>query len=686
MPAPATTEEFLSIVRQSELVVAEELDAYLRLRKPSLPAAPTELAASMVRDGMLTQFQAGQFLKGRWRGFIIAGKYRLLEHLGAGGMATVFLCEHVSMHRRVALKVLPPAQARDPGAVERFYREARAVATLDHPNLARAHDIDHDGKVHFLVMEFVDGPSLVDIVRKRGPLPVPRACNYIRQAALGLHHAHLAGLVHRDIKPGNILVDRSGVVKVLDLGLARFFRDQLDDITKRFDDNTALGTVDFLAPEQALDSHQVDCRADIYSLGATFYALLSGRTPFGPGTSMQKMLRHQLQKPEPLPQLRPDIPEGLAAVIEKMMAKVPEERYPSAAEVHQALAAWDTEALHPPADEELPQLSPRSQGPGSSVRSPVPSALSSPSVRPAPAAPAPADAVLPAPSAATPLPAAARRAGPDWRSWAIIGGAAVLILGGAVFGLHWALSARGPAVVATPKGSLEGDPSRVLGAEAVTIRREQNVRRVQTPHYAAMLEEDGNLVSLKAGGADFLQTGVPLSSGQPSRGAYLYSDRTQRILTFPDLRTEDNVVVAGGTSATVRISFVNNSVGWSIDNPSRDDKLVFCILFGRSVTAVRDNRGTWLPVPPTAPDKGPAGYFVLAGDPTSWFAGKAKLTLTGGGEARGPVPTPKDRNEVWQLTVPPGATRKVVVQIDEATPQELAEVAKLGGGSPPRGE
>ncbi|HEX5271434.1 MAG TPA: serine/threonine-protein kinase, partial [Gemmataceae bacterium] len=245
MPAPATTNDFLSLTRQSGLLDAKDLDAYLRARNGAMPDTPSALAAEMVREGLLTGFQAGQFLKGKWRGFVIAGKYKLLEHLGSGGMANVFLCEHVTMHRRVALKVLPPSQAKDPGVVERFYREARAVATLDHPNIVRAHDIDRDDKTHFIVMEYVDGSSLQDIVKKRGPLAIGRAANYIRQAAVGLDAAHRAGVVHRDIKPGNILVDRSGTVKILDMGLARFFRDDGDDITKKFDENCVLGTADY---------------------------------------------------------------------------------------------------------------------------------------------------------------------------------------------------------------------------------------------------------------------------------------------------------------------------------------------------------------------------------------------------------------------------------------------------------
>src|SRR5207302_1260574 len=152
--------------------------------------------------------QAEHFLQGKWRNFTIAGKYKLLEHLGSGGMGSVYLCEHKSMRRRVAIKVLPPGKSDEESSIERFYREARAVAALDHPNIVRAHDIDNDGKMHFLVMEYVDGSSLQSIVKRSGPLDVARAAHYIHQAALGLDHAHQAGLVHRDIKPANLLVDR----------------------------------------------------------------------------------------------------------------------------------------------------------------------------------------------------------------------------------------------------------------------------------------------------------------------------------------------------------------------------------------------------------------------------------------------------------------------------------------------
>ncbi len=277
MPAPATNDEFLDLVRKSGVLDEKRLDAYLAKVAAAnvIPPEPGKFAGLMVRDGVLTHFQAEQFCQGKWRRFTI-GNYKVLERLGAGGMGSVYLCEHKLMRRRVAVKVLPTAKADDPASLERFYREARAVAALDHPNIVRAYDIDQDDKLHFLVMEYVDGANFQEIIKRSGPMDVPRAAHYIRQAALGMQHAHeAAGLVHRDIKPGNILVDRNGIVKILDMGLARFFHDEDDILTKKYDENV-LGTADYLAPEQALDSHGVDIRADIYSLGATFYFMLDG--------------------------------------------------------------------------------------------------------------------------------------------------------------------------------------------------------------------------------------------------------------------------------------------------------------------------------------------------------------------------------------------------------------------------
>ena len=309
MNAPPTIADFLALVRKSGILDENRLAAYLEKQRPTpLPAEPKKFADCLVRDGLLTHFQAEQFLQGKWRRFTI-GNYKVLERIGAGGMGSVFLCEHKFMRRRAAVKVLPISQSNDPAALQRFYREARAVAALDHPNIVRAYDIDQEDNLHFLVMEYVDGSSLQEIVQRGGRLDPIRSAHYISHAALGLQHAHeVAGLVHRDIKPGNIIVDRSGTVKVLDLGLARFFYDEDDLLTKKFDENV-LGTADYLAPEQALDSHSVDIRGDIYSLGGTFYFCLTGLAPFADGTVAQKLIWHQSRQPKPLRH----VPVGRAA-------------------------------------------------------------------------------------------------------------------------------------------------------------------------------------------------------------------------------------------------------------------------------------------------------------------------------------------------------------------------------------
>ncbi len=408
MPAPSTIDEFLELVRKSGVVDDKRLAAHLDKLRASgqVPAEPVKLATQLVRDGILTHFQAEQFLQGKWRRFTI-GKYKVLERLGAGGMGSVYLAEHLMMRRRVAVKVLPAGKAADPSSLERFYREARAVAALDHPNIVRAYDIDQDDNLHFLVMEHVDGSSLQEIVKRTGPMDALRAAHYIRQAALGLQHAHdTAALVHRDIKPGNILVDRNGIVKVLDMGLARFFHDEEDVLTKKYDESV-LGTADYLAPEQAQDSHTADIRADIYSLGGTFYFCLTGRTPFAEGTVAQKLIWHQTRQPRPIRSFRPEVPEGIVAVIDRMMAKDRNQRYQTPQEVADALAPWTQTPIPPPPENEMPQLSlaaaPRSMvGESGTLASRTPG--DSPSPRPrtknwqvGPASPAPA----PTPSGAT---------------------------------------------------------------------------------------------------------------------------------------------------------------------------------------------------------------------------------------------------------------------------------------------
>jgi serine/threonine protein kinase len=357
MPPPTTTNEFLELVRHSGVTDRRRLDSWLEQLSlgGAPPEQPVQLASLLVREGLLTPFQARQFLKGRWRGLVL-GKYLILEQLGSGGMGVVYLAEHRFMRRRVALKVLPLVLAQDPWFLEQFYHEAEAIAALDHPHIVRAHDIDHAGNLHFLVMEYVDGRNLHEIVQSRGPLSIPRAAHYISQAAKGLQHALESGLVHRDIKPGNLLLDRQGTVKVLDMGLACFARERVRSAQGvKENEKRTLGTDDFLAPEQIVNSDDVDIRADIYSLGAALYFLLTRQPPF-PDTTLawQKLVAHLTRRPKPIRQQRPEVPEGLAAVIDKMMAKNPWERYQTPAAVVEALGPWTQTPIPPPPPEEMP--------------------------------------------------------------------------------------------------------------------------------------------------------------------------------------------------------------------------------------------------------------------------------------------------------------------------------------------
>jgi eukaryotic-like serine/threonine-protein kinase len=341
---------FLETVERSGLVdrrrLEEVLAALERETGPDVLRDTQVLSSHLTGRGLLTGWQSERLLEGRHRGFFL-GKYKLLDHLGTGGMSSVYLAEHLLMRRRVAIKVLPTNRSDDSSRVRRFHREARAVAALDHPNIVRAFDIDQEGDVHFLVMEYIRGRDLKTLVEQDGPLPPRTAAEFVRQAAEGLAHAHRAGLVHRDMKPANLLVDHNALVKVLDLGLASVTNDIDGAITNEFDEKV-LGTVDYLAPEQALNSHQVDGRADIYSLGCTLYFALSGRPPFGDGSLAQRIMAHQVREPADIRGARPEVPEALVRICRRMMAKSPGERYQSMEDVAAALAEWLRVPAAPP--------------------------------------------------------------------------------------------------------------------------------------------------------------------------------------------------------------------------------------------------------------------------------------------------------------------------------------------------
>lgn len=337
-------ESFVGLVRQSKLVDPESLaKTWSDLSQRGIdPDDPKHVADEFVARNLLTRWQADKLLQRKHKGFFL-GKYRLLSHLGSGGMSAVYLAEHILMRRRVAIKVLPQARVTDTSYLQRFHREAQAVASLDHRNIVRAYDVDQEGNIHFLVMEYVSGKSLHDLVMSEGRLDCVRGVEYARQAADGLQHAHRMGMVHRDIKPGNLLLDDKGTIKLLDLGLARYFEDKEENSLTIQHDEKVLGTADFLSPEQALNSHNVDVRSDIYSLGCTLYFLLAAHPPFPEGTLAQRLLAHQTKEPESLAKLRPDIPPSLMAIIERMMAKKPEARYQTAREASAAMRQWLTE-------------------------------------------------------------------------------------------------------------------------------------------------------------------------------------------------------------------------------------------------------------------------------------------------------------------------------------------------------
>lgn len=345
MTIKLTAASFLAGVRQSGLIAVDKLDPLLadlqRTGVDTLDSAA--IAKALVERMVITEWQADKLLQGRHKGFIL-GRYKLMSLLGAGEMSAVYLAEHMLMERRCAIKVLPANRVQDTSYLGRFHREAKAVAALNHPNIVRAYDVDQQDEggtiIHFLVMEFVAGKNLDKLVKESGPLNYVSAVDIVRQAADGLAHAHQAGMVHRDVKPENLLIDDQGVVKLLDLGLARFFKSTDEESLTIKHDEKVLGTADFLAPEQAIDSHKVDARADVYSLGCTLYYALTGHPPFNDGTLVQRLLAHQTRQPPSVRVDRPDVPDSLLAVLQKMMEKRVEDRYQSATAVSEALSRW----------------------------------------------------------------------------------------------------------------------------------------------------------------------------------------------------------------------------------------------------------------------------------------------------------------------------------------------------------
>ena len=727
MPAPTVVSDFLDCVRKSSVADPKDLDAFVAGAKADGAATPAQMADALVREGLLTRFQADQMLRGRWRNFILSGKYTILEPLGAGGMGTVYLCFHKIMRRAVAVKVLPASQADDPSAVERFHREAQAVAQLRHPNIVGAHDIDRDGKFHFLVMEYVDGVSLQELVRRRGPLDPVRAAHYIHQAALGLQHAHeAAGLVHRDIKPANLLVDRLGVVKILDLGLARFFHDKKESLTQKYDGNAVLGTADYLAPEQAVDSHNVDIRCDIYSLGITFYFLLAGHSPFQEGSVAEKLIWHQVRQPKPIREVRPEVPEGVAAVLEKMIAKEPAQRYQTPAEVAEALAPWTQTPIDPPSDKDIPQITAAARRAGvSEANYTTPRTPSPRTPTPRPVKPASGGlrssavsgetnpgtegltgaiptrvtmkSVLGAPSShrdGKSQEAGADVAHPRGVPWAAVAAVTViglLVLAGA--GVAVALSFLRPAesgrpVAFTPPVRDQGAaplppppppqkdiPHPLTPVSGVAVAQDNDGLHFRTANYEALVDPEGCLNSLRVGGVEFLGSGEPVGpqGKTTAKGTYFYCDKAghQGVVKMPHIeRPVDNVVVASGDKFSVRYEFRPEEVVLKPNNNTDDTAPFYFILDGASVTDVLvgpDGHRLSVPVarkPSDPPDP--------AWQTSTWIAGRSRLTISDGTRVWGPWGK-LGNLQVWERSIPTYGSAEIhLTPTVAATEQEAA--------------
>ncbi|WP_193789063.1 serine/threonine protein kinase, partial [Zavarzinella formosa] len=362
--------ELITFLTRNQFLTSAQGDILLKEKQRFVSSI--QLCAELVQRNWITAYQQAQLLSGNGEKLII-GSYRLQLPIGEGGMGMVFKAIQPKLDRCVALKIIrPQVLAARPEILSRFHREARAIAQLHHPNLVILFDADESNGTHYIAMEYVEGQTFEKMVRSNGPMGIRQACEYIRQSAIGLQHAYEVGLVHRDIKPSNILVaqrplggastgnssmrlsrpalvtirDRErqqqggsagklsqswGTVKILDMGLARLTDPDEDQqgsghtpLTRA---GALLGTPDFIAPEQARDARKVDIRADIYSLGCTFYYLLTGKPPFPGGTDVQKLIRHQTEKPFPVEDLRPGIPGEVLQILGRMLEKRPEDRY-----------------------------------------------------------------------------------------------------------------------------------------------------------------------------------------------------------------------------------------------------------------------------------------------------------------------------------------------------------------------
>ena len=327
---------FWMAAQQSGLLDVQSLtacwDAIPLEKRDAVEHLDRRLARQAVQQNFLTLWQAQQLLAGRTSGFRV-DRYLLLELIGQGGMGRVYLARDTRLNRLVALKILAPERMNNSRAVDRFKREARVGAQLQHENLVRIYDFGQANGRFFLVMEYIEGKTIGALITAQGPMPVPTAARFTWQIALGLEHAHRKGLIHRDVNPYNVLVTHEGIAKLADLGLAIDLA-EAERVTR---EGATVGTFDYVAPEQARHSHAADIRSDIYSLGCTLYHMVAGQVPFPSPSLAEKLFAHQALEPTPLNQLIPHIPADFVEVVQRMMRKLPDERYATPLQVAQAL-------------------------------------------------------------------------------------------------------------------------------------------------------------------------------------------------------------------------------------------------------------------------------------------------------------------------------------------------------------
>ncbi len=325
-----TVTQFARTLMQLGLVSEAVLRELFETPNRQPPARVEDLATELINQRRLTRFQAQVVYAGQGPALFM-GNYVLLDQIGEGGMARVYKAVHRRLQRIVALKVLPPQKSAAP--VTRFEREYQAAARLSHPQIVTVHDADEIRGSHFLVMDYVEGPSLQSLVATQGPLQVRYALEFVRQIATGIAYAHEQGVVHRDIKPANVMLDRGQIVKILDLGIARLdapWERQADGLTQA---GMMVGTVEYMPPEQSRDARIADARSDVYSLGCTLFFLLTGRMVFNAPTVVEQLIAHREAPIPSIRDFRPDVPARVDAMFQKMVRKLPARRQQSMAEV-----------------------------------------------------------------------------------------------------------------------------------------------------------------------------------------------------------------------------------------------------------------------------------------------------------------------------------------------------------------